>query len=155
MASNGDFEAVIPWPPPPLAVVMLPAAIALAFYPAVRWTGVARGIAFWPSFVLMMLVPLAIDPAERQWRLWAALAVGWMSSKLLDMHFGVRSNERPGFIEYAVFVFNPFWVVGDTWSVRFSEAASPEIMSSRLVVCVARNLRSSGESPCPNSRKKN
>ena len=37
--------------------------------------------------------------------------MGWMSSKLLDMHFGVRSNERPPFIEYAVFVFNPFWVV--------------------------------------------
>jgi hypothetical protein len=58
-----------------------------------------------------MVAPFAIDPVERQWRLAAALAVGWMSSKLLDMHFGVRPEERPGFIEYAVFVFNPFWVV--------------------------------------------
>ena len=81
---------------------MLPAAIALAFYPAVRWTGAARNIAFWTSLVVMMVAPFVIDPAERQWRFAAALGVGWMSSKLLDLHFGVRPDERPTFIEYAV-----------------------------------------------------
>jgi hypothetical protein len=96
---------------PALAVVMLPAGLALAFYPAMRWTGAARGIAFWASFIVMMAAPLTIDPAEPHWRFAAALAVGWMSSKLLDLHFGVRPQERPGFIEYAVYVFNPFWVV--------------------------------------------
>src|SRR5688500_17536814 len=84
---------------------------ALAFYPAMLWTGRKRRAAFTSTVVIVMLAPAVIDGEHRWARLVAALWASWLVSKLLDLFAGVKPNERMSLTEWFVYVINPLWMV--------------------------------------------
>ncbi len=96
---------------PALVVIAAEFVTAIAFYPAMRWRGRSRAIAFALAMACAFAAPLCIHPDRRPARLGAALAAAWATSKLYDLHFGVAPRERSGFWAHVVYVFNPFWMV--------------------------------------------
>src|SRR5829696_6798621 len=95
-----------PWLPE-LIVVVVQIVATIALYPAVRWQGAARAMAFGIAFVIVMIGPFAVDPNQRGMRLAAALAAAWMSTKVYEIYHGMSPAERPGFGGYVSYVFNP------------------------------------------------
>ena len=95
---------------PPLPVVLAVQFLAAAAsWPALRWTGRKRAAWFVALAAIGMVLPLAINADHRVSRLVAALWASWMTSKLLDLHSGVRPDERLGGGEFLLYLVNPFW----------------------------------------------
>src|SRR5688572_32995813 len=86
---------------PPLlpAILAVQFLVALAYYPATRWTGWTRRAMFVVCLVIVMVAPAMIDVEHRAARLVAALWAAWMVSKLLDACYGVRPDEPMGVVE--------------------------------------------------------
>jgi len=88
----------------------LPAVLAVQFlaaatsWPALRWTGWTRAAWFVALAAITMVLPLTIDADHRVSRLVAALWASWMTSKLLDLHSGVRPDERLGVGQFLLYL---------------------------------------------------
>src|SRR5687768_11432566 len=98
---------------PPLlpAILAVQFLVALAYYPATRWTGWSRRAMFVVCLVIVMIAPAMIDVEHRAARLVAALWAAWMVSKLLDACYGVRPDEPMGVVEWFLYFINPTWMV--------------------------------------------
>ena len=92
------------------AVLAVQFLLAVASWPALRWTGWRRVAWFAALAACGMAAPLAIDAEHRLLRLLAALWASWMTSKLLDLCCGVRPDERIGVTEFLLYLVNPFWI---------------------------------------------
>src|SRR5688572_8075299 len=78
-----------------LPLVLLTEFLAVAaFYPATRWTGARRRVAFATLMAVIMCAPLTIDSDRRIARLIATLWAAWMASKLYDLH-GNAGGRQP------------------------------------------------------------
>jgi len=76
-------------------MVMLTEFLAVAaFYPATRWAGTKRRVAFAILMAVIFCAPLTIDGDRRVARLIATLWAAWMASKLYDLH-GNASGREP------------------------------------------------------------
>ena len=79
----------------PLPLVILTQFLAVAaFYPATRWVGARRRVAFLILMAVIFCAPLLIPGDRRVARLAATLAAAWTASKLYDLH-GNAGGRQP------------------------------------------------------------
>src|SRR5258706_195775 len=119
---------------PLIAVLLLQAAAAIAFWRALGWKGVPRSIAFIASIsVIHFFAPWMLEPGARRWLtgVWACQ----LGCKLYDMHLSVRPSDRPTLARYVDFIITPLWMVFHRPPARTKRSRDAAQFVRRAIAC--------------------